>query len=82
MILNGLREKEVSAAKQDPKDVKTEQQEEAKTTDELTDEELDQVAGGGVEPSPWLPPAQPGPGLNLENQSNLNAKDWGASKAD
>ena len=48
--------------KQDRKDIKTEQQEAAKATDELTGKELDQVVGGGVEPCPWLqgPQAQSG----------------------
>jgi hypothetical protein len=45
--------------KQDPKDVENKQETAAKATDELTDQELGQVAGGGIEPSPFSPPAQP-----------------------
>jgi hypothetical protein len=42
----------------DPKEIENEQQEETKAIDELTSEELDQVAGGGIEPSPWRAPSQ------------------------
>ena len=44
--------------KQDHKDVENKQETAAKATDELTGEELDQVAGGGIEPSPWRAPSQ------------------------
>ncbi len=56
--------------------------EEAQTSDELTGEQLDQIAGGGVEPSPWLPQApQPGSGVNLPNQPNEVAEwSWGLKK--
>jgi hypothetical protein len=44
--------------KQDPKDVEKKQQEETKASDELAAKELDQVVGGGIEPSPWRAPVQ------------------------
>jgi hypothetical protein len=67
--------------KQDPKDVEKKHEDETKAADELAAKELDQVVGGGVEPSPWYgQSAQPGQGLNIENRPNLNAKEWGASK--
>ena len=50
--------------KQNPKDIKNEQQETTKATDELTGKELDQVVGGGDPSSLHVPPAQSGEGLN------------------
>ncbi len=40
-------------------------------SDQLTSEQLDQVAGGGVEPTPWHPQTTQ-PGVNAGSQPNLN----------
>ena len=47
---------------QDPEDPEQELKVE-ETADELTGEQLDQVAGGGVEPSPWRSPTRLDPSL-------------------
>jgi hypothetical protein len=69
------------ANQQDPKDIESELQKESKATDELTGEELDQVAGGGIEPSPFQGPSgqihgpsgPPRMGILIEDKGNPNA---------
>ncbi len=57
----------------DRQNAANEPNEEPQPTDELTSESLDQVVGGGVEPSPWLGQnPQPGPVVNPGARPNLN----------
>ncbi len=67
---------------QNLQNTENEPKEEAQTSDELTGEQLDQVAGGGIEPSPWQPQGpQPGAGVNLPNQPNQAGEwSWGLKK--
>ncbi len=61
----------------DEKNIQDEPKEEPQTTDEIASEALDQVVGGGIEPSPWHGAVEQ-PDLKNPNKPKLT-KEWGPS---